>query len=290
MPSLVRQSYGKHRVQVSKIKRIDAGSPNETHQFFEASVDIELDGDFDAVYLNGDNRLVVATDTCRNTVYVLAKDDPIDSLESFGCTIANHFLNQYAHVNHVTVSLRQKLWTRLLESSHGFTGNDSSTPTCTVVAKRTTAQHAVAVTAGIADCLIAKTTMSGFSDFHRDEFRTLPDTDDRILATSLTANWTYSNDVPSDFESYREAIKTQMMKTFLDHFSRSVQETLYLMATAAIECCEWIETISLTMPNKHHIRFNLEPFGRTNDNEVFVATSEPFGYITATVARCAQPR
>ena len=39
------------------------------------------------------------------------------------------------------------------------------------------------------------------------------------------------------------------------------------------------------MPNKHHILFNLDQFGMENKNEVFMATSEPFGYITGTITR-----
>jgi len=288
MASSVLQSYGKHCVRVSKIKRLDVGQPNESHDFFEASVDIELQGDFAAAYLDGDNRLVVATDTCRNTVYVLAKDDPIDSLESFGCTIATHFLNQYSHIELATVTLRQQIWHRMFASPHGFMGNDSETPTATVVAERVGKQHHLSVTSGITDCVIAKTTESGFANFHQDAFRTLPDTADRILATSLTASWSYSSDSLGNYNEYREAIRTQLLETFLDHYSRSAQETLYLMATAAIARCNEIETISLTMPNKHHIRFDLEPFGRTNDNDVFVVTDEPFGFITATINKSDQ--
>ncbi len=39
------------------------------------------------------------------------------------------------------------------------------------------------------------------------------------------------------------------------------------------------------MPDKHHILFNLEQFGMENKNEIFMATDEPFGYITGTVSR-----
>lgn len=285
MASLVHQSYGKHCVRFSKIKRHGVGSSSESHEFFEASVDIELEGDFDAAYLNGDNRLVVATDTCRNTVYAIAKDDPIVSLESFGSTLANHFLSQYAHVNMATVTLRQRLWHRLLESPHAFTGNDSEMPMATIIAKREGAEIHLGITAGMMDCVIAKTTESGFANFHQDEFRTLPDTDDRILATSLTASWTYLDNHSGAYQLHREAVRSQLLATFLNHYSRSVQETLYLMASAAISHCEAIATITLTMPNKHHIRFDLDPLGRTNDNEVFVVTNEPFGFITATLAQ-----
>jgi urate oxidase len=140
------------------------------------------------------------------------------------------------------------------------------------------------VTAGIEHLLIAKTTESGFADFHRDKFRTLADTDDRILATELTATWVYeSADV--EFAANRVAVMNALVARFADHYSRSVQETLYFMGEAALAVCSQVTQISLAMPNKHHMRFDLSPFGRENDNEVFVVTNEPFGYITGTIAR-----
>jgi len=288
MASLVRQSYGKHQVRVSKVKRTTPQDGNAgQHEFFQASVNIELEGSFEAAYTEGDNQSVIATDTCRNTVYVLAKDDPIVSLESFGVTIANHFLERYAHVERVTVTLEQQLWHRLLDSPHGFIGNDRETPTAKFVGVRNRdGSTSLSISAGITDCMLAKTTKSGFSNFHRDEFRTLPDTDDRILGTVLSAAWNYSiGDAGQDFNAHRSIIRDALLTTFLNHYSRSVQETLFRMASSALERCREIESITLTMPNKHHIRFNLEPFGRANDNEVFVVTDQPFGFITATVAR-----
>lgn len=296
MTTLIRQSYGKHRVRFSKIKRSSSSSTTgQRHDFVEASVDVELEGDFAAAYTDGDNRLVVATDTCRNTIYVLAKDDPIESIESFGVTVVSHFLKQYAHVNRITVSISQQVWHRMLDSDHGFTGNDRQTPTATLIGTRLPdGKLALQITSGVKNCMIAKTTESGFSDFHRDEFRTLPDVDDRILATVMTAAWDYAplERVPDEssaptiqFNDCREKIHDAMLATFLNHYSRSVQETLYLMATAALEARAEIRSITLTMPNKHHIRFNLDPFGRNNENEIFVVTDEPYGYITATVGR-----
>jgi len=46
-----------------------------------------------------------------------------------------------------------------------------------------------------------------------------------------------------------------------------------------------VKEIGLIMPNKHHILFNLEQFGMENKNEIFIATDEPFGYITGTLKR-----
>lgn len=286
---LVQQTYGKHRVRVSKIRRPRVAPPGEErHELVEVTVDVELQGSFDTAYTRGDNSLVIATDTCRNTIYVLAKDDPLDSIESFGSTVANHFLRQYAHVNRVTVSLSEKKWHRLLDCPHGFLGTDNETPTATVTATRDI-DFATVIRGGVENLMIAKTTQSGFASFHRDEYRTLPDTDDRILATSMKASWTYNswtdNAKAKDFVHSRALIRSALLSTFIDHYSHSVQETLYKMAEAALSAAESISSITLTMPNKHHIAFNLAPFNRANDNEVFVVTDEPFGFISATVDR-----
>lgn len=282
MTSLAFNRYGKHRVRVSKIRRPrKAAAKAERHELVEAAVDVELEGEFAASFTEGDNRNVIATDTCKNTVYVLAKDHPLDTIESFGLAIAEHFLGRYEHVSRCLVSLEERVWSRLAESPFCFTASGSATPTTVIDSRRGQTPQ---VKSGVEKLLIAKTTESGFSNFHRDEFRTLPDTDDRILATELSAVWTYDL-TTVDFAKGRSVIVDALLKRFTDHYSRSVQETLYFMGQAALAACPAAKEITLTMPNKHHLLVNLAPFGRTNENEVFVATDEPFGYITGTVTR-----
>ena len=131
--------------------------------------------------------------------------------------------------------------------------------------------------------VVLKTTDSAFAGFPRDEFTTLPETDDRVLATSVTAAWTYRPGA-SDF-SARDRIRAALLDTFAAHDSRSVQHTLYAMGEAALAASTGISEITLTMPNRHHLLVNLEPFGLDNPNVVFVATDRPFGLIEATVRR-----
>lgn len=279
--TLTHNAYGKHHVRVSKIKR-----PPETpdrHEFIEASVDVTLEGELESSYTQGDNANVVATDTCKNTVYVLAKDDPFDTIESFGLTVAQHFLKQYDHLHRATVTLREHRWHRLLDCPHAFAGSDGETPTATVVAER---GMDPTVTAGLDHLMIAKTTQTGFENFHRDAFRTLPDTDDRIFATVLTASWNYASPPSAlDFNRCRDVIRQAMLAKFIDHYSKSVQETLYLMGRAALDACADVASVTLSMPNKHHLKVDLSPFERENANEVFMVTDEPYGFITGTVAR-----
>ena len=279
--SLTHNSYGKHKVRVSKIKR-GAADPSR-HELIEATVNILLEGDLDEAYTKGENEKVVATDTCKNTIYAIAKDDPFDTIESFGVALAKHFLRQYSHLSQVRVEIRQHNWSRLLDCPHAFHGSDGETPTAEI---RFVRDQPVEISGGIDGLVIAKTTESGFANFHRDEYRTLPDTDDRILATSVTAKWQFI-DANADFTAAKLAIRDAILRKFIDHYSKSVQQTLMLMGEAALEACDVIDAITLTMPNKHHIQFNLKPFGRENNNDVFVVTDEPAGYIHATVSRDA---
>lgn len=279
---LHKHCYGKHQVRVSKVRRPRLAAPrDETHELVEVAVDLELLGSFEASYLKGDNRQVIATDTCKNTVYVLAQDDPLDSIEGFGLTIARHFIKQYKHVDLSRVSLRERVWDRLLDSPHSFVASGASTPTAVVEVGR---NNSASVTAGVEGLLVAKTTETGFANFHQDQYRTLADTDDRVLATQIASTWQYEG-VISDFAAARQSVVDTLLKRFVDHYSRSVQETLFLMGEAVLERCDGVKEITITLPNKHHILFDLTPFGRKNENEVFVVTDEPYGYITATVRR-----
>jgi urate oxidase len=140
------------------------------------------------------------------------------------------------------------------------------------------------VEAGIDDLLVLKTTNSGWEGFLRERFTTLPETNDRILATKITANWLYG-DANVDFDRLWHGVRERILETFTNHYSPSVQNTLYRMGEAVLEGFPEIEKIHLSLPNKHHLLYDLERFGMENEGEIFHATSEPYGLIEGTVER-----
>ena len=140
------------------------------------------------------------------------------------------------------------------------------------------------VGAGISDLMILKSAGSAFAGFPRDEFTTLPETHDRLLATSLTATWQYAG-VDIDFGPRWHAIRQTLLESFAEHDSQSVQHTLYAMGQAVLDAADEVAAIRLVMPNKHHLPVDLTKFGRENRNEIFVATDEPYGLIEATLTR-----
>lgn len=273
---LVHDQYGKGDVRVSKIKRLP-----DRHEFVEARITVVLEGQFQDSFIKGDNHQIIATDSIRNTIYLKAKDDPWESIEGLGMTLARHFVSIYDHVNKATITLREHVWHRIGDGSAAFTGSDVETPVTTVRLER---GRELAVESGLDELMLAKTTDTAFKGFVDDQYRTLPDADDRILATVLNAMWAY-NTTDVDFITERKAIRDAMLDKFAHHMSWSVQQSIYLLGQAALEASGAITQITLTMPNKHHIKFNTTPFGLENNNEIFHVTDEPFGWISGTVAR-----
>lgn len=274
---LTHNSYGKSRVRLTKVER-----HADRHDLFEWSVDVQLTGDFVPAYTVGDNRQVIATDTMKNAVYVLASDEPLGSPEAFALRLAQHFLS-YSQVVSATFGVQADLWQRIevggRPHSHAFVGGGSERRICSVVADRKDTR----ISSGLTDVLVLKTTDSAWKDFHRDQYRTLPDAEDRILATSLTANWTYLRS--ADWNAVHAVVRAALLESFAGHKSLGVQHTLQAMGAAVLEAASDVDEITLTLPNRHRILMNLAPFARENTNAVFVATDEPHGLISGTLRR-----
>ena len=271
--------YGKAKIRVlKKLKR------DSLHTIKELDVEVLLAGDFESSYSAGDNRLVVATDTMKNTVNVLAFEKLEEQTELFALDLAQHFLEKYPHVSEVTIETSERIWQRLKAdgkpSPTNFLATQKYTPICEVHATRTNTR----LTSGVRDLVILKSAGSGFADFHRDEFTTLPETQDRILATRMASKWTFAIS-PADYNQTNEDILDAMLECFVVNDSPSVQKTMYDMGLAALNRCPEISNVNLTMPNLHCLLIDLKPFGQTNPNTLFVPTDAPHGLIEATIER-----
>ncbi len=284
---LSQNCYGKSSVRVAKVTR-----HADRHDLKEVSVSIQLTGDFGKVYQHGDNSPVLPTDTMKNTVYALAQQHKLETIEEFGLALARHFLDYNTHIACATIELSETLWQRLTISTsnstakvhpYAFIGAGNEKWTSLITQDR----EAVAIQSGLQHMVLLKTTESGFSGFLRDPFTTLKETDDRVCATDLQADWLYQN-AEADFNRCRQNIRQALIEAFAQHYSMSVQHTLYVMGEAALAASPEISQIHLVMPNKHYLLFDLERFGIDNQNEIFVPTGEPFGRIEGTLKRVSE--
>src|SRR5579875_1247308 len=95
------------------------------HDLRELAVNILFEGEFARAYEDGDNSSLLPTDTMKNTVYILARTLPWDSIEVFGQGIAQHFLAAVDHLTHVTIEIEQVPWRQIgaHESAFSQSGN-----------------------------------------------------------------------------------------------------------------------------------------------------------------------
>jgi urate oxidase len=271
MAALTWNSYGKSSIRLVRVRR---GS--EPHHIVDVTMDVALEGTFEKVYTDGDNSACLATDTMKNTVYALAKGDSLEQVEAFSSTLADYF-SQKPGVSMVRIQAAEHPWSRL--DAHAFVSAGSEEWTSVVVR----AAGRTSIASGLRGLVVLKTTDSAFSGFPRDQYTTLPETRDRILATSITASWNYADGF-RDF-GRRSAVRSALLTTFAAHKSESVQQTLYAMGEAALAACDGVVDIQLSLPNRHHLLVDLSPFGLANPNEIFVATEQPYGLIEARISR-----
>jgi urate oxidase len=263
--------WGKSGVRVSKLLRGD-----ESDDFIDVTVQVLLEGDVAPAHTGGDNSFVLPTDTMRNTVYGLAQSHLTRDLERFGEVLCDHFMAREG-VDGAAVMLEEAVWAR--ETSHGFVGGGSERRVARVV-RGTGASTA----AGIHGLVVLKTTGSAFEGFPRDEFTILPEASDRLLATSITADWAYSS-LPADTSATWGSVRQVLLDRFFEDWSASVQHQGYLMGEAVLEAVDEIESISFRLPNQHHLPFDLTRFGLEWEGTVFHPVSEPYGDIHLTVTR-----
>ena len=279
MTSLGPNRYGKSAIRLVRVIR-----DPERHTVRDLTVAIALEGDFEAAHVHGDNGAVVATDTMKNTVYAFAREHLTGSVEEFALVLARHFA-AFEQVSRATVSADEHRWVRLPTADgpapDAFLRSGDYVRTAQVAA----GVDGRSVTSGVRDLVVMKTTRSAFRGFPRDAFTTLADTDDRLMATRMSAEWRYAGDGPADFDATFDEVGATMLDAFATHHSPSVQASIWIVGRAMLDAHAELESVRMVLPNLHHWLVDLAPFGQENPGEVFVATTEPHGLIDATVTR-----
>ncbi|ASE11929.1 MULTISPECIES: factor-independent urate hydroxylase [Kocuria] len=277
---LGKNQYGKAENHVVRIHR-----DTDRHVIRDLVVTSQLRGDFEAVHTQGDNAHCVPTDTQKNTVFAFVQKYGVDSPEALLLKLSEHFTSEFEWVSGGRWAADEHAWDRINDNDHCFVQNKQEVRTAVVV----TDGPRSTVISGFKDLTVLKSTESGFQGYPKDQYTTLPETTDRIMSTDVATRWRYST-TDVDFDAVYEDVKKIILDKFTDHYSRALQETLYLMGKAVIEAHPEIDEIKFSCPNKHHFVYDLGFCDLPNDNETHYAADRPFGLIEATVQRKdAQP-
>lgn len=258
---------------------------------------------------------MVATDTQKQTCYILAKQNPVTPPELFASIIGSHFVSTYSHIHACHVNITQHRWTRMIVDGkphpHSFFRDGEEVRQVELVARE---GKGIFIKSGLDKLLVLKSTGSAFYGFHRDEYTQLPETWDRILSTEVAANWHWKTfydlkEVRSNaakFDDAWEKSRTITLNTFANDNSASVQNTMYKMCDQILAAAPMVEAVQYSLPNKHYFEIGKSRLRSLNikmltfildlswhkglkntgkDAEVYAPQSNPNGLIECTVTR-----
>ncbi|HEY2693588.1 MAG TPA: urate oxidase [Streptosporangiaceae bacterium] len=294
---LGRNQYGKAETRVVRIYR-DA----ERHEIRDLNVTTTLRGDFTDAHTRGDQARVLPTDTQKNTCFAYAKEKGVGEIEEYALNLARHFVDDVGPVAEARVEVDEYGWERVAVAGEGhphtFARTSGQVRTTAVTVAGTQPEQRAWIVSGLKDLVLLKSTGSEFAGFLTDEYTTLAETSDRILATSLIARWLYRSParpalptrpaLPVRLTGWDEAyaqIRQIMLERFATVHSLALQQTLWEMGRAVLEARTDVAEIRLSAPNRHHFLADLAPFGLDNPGEVFYAADRPYGLIQCAVQR-----
>jgi len=269
--------YGKAEVRVVHVSR--GAGPDGSDLVRDWNVSTSLSGDLAATHLTGDNSRVLPTDTQKNTVYALAKKLGGIEPEAFAIELATHYTGSADAISRARIAIEEYPWTPISDGGHSFARSAQYARIVTVTDDR---ELGCSVVGGIGDLIVLNTTGSQFWGFARDEYTTLSDAYDRMLATVVSARWRFRQP-DADWGAAFQTAKAALIEAFAQTESYSLQQTLYAMGTAILTAVPQICEVRLALPNKHHFLADLTPFGMANENEVYYAADRPYGLIEGTV-------
>jgi urate oxidase len=276
--------YGKAENRVVRVYRDTA-----RHEIRDLNVSTALRGDFTEAHTTGDQANVLPTDTQKNTAFAFAKEHGVTSPEDYALTLGQRFLDVTPAATASRIEVEEYAWDRIevggTGHDHAFVKRGGEVRSTVVTRDRSGDEPRAWVVSGVKDLVVLKSTGSEFKGFLKDEYTTLPEADDRILATSLTTTWTYADSSDRDWDARYATVRAAILEAFATTYSRALQESLHAMGTAVLEAHADITSISFAAPNKHHFLVDLEPFGLKNDGEVFIAADRPYGLIEAALSR-----
>ena len=279
--------YGKAETRVVRIYR-----DTPRHEIRDLTVSTALRGDFAAAYVSGDQSAVLPTDSQKNTCFAYAKEKGVGAVEGYALELARHFVTDIEPVRQARVEVAEHRWERISVAGaphpHAFVRAGQDVRTTAVTVREDGTGQRAHVVSGLRDLVLLKSTGSEFAGFLTDRYTTLPETHDRVLATSLTASWRYRDD-QADWDQAHAAVRQILLEQFAVVHSLALQQSLWEMGRAVLAARDEVAEIRLSAPNRHHFLVDLAPFGLDNPGEVFFAADRPYGLLQCAVQRDDAP-
>ncbi len=304
--------YGKHRVPVYRVYAAplrgvtpipESPFVGRANELFACEVDVEVLGDdFLPAYTQGDNSMVVATDSMKNFVLRQALAYDGATLEGFLAFLGRGLTATYRQLRTLRLTARELPFVAasvpdlagdrafvpsdvLFARSHG----DRSVATLDVVANGDTAD-VTAHRCGRVGLELLKITGSSFTSFVRDGYTTLPERRDRPLFIHLDVAWRYAEVtdlLAPDPARYvpGEQVRDLVQTVFAGFVSESIQHLVHELGVRLLERFPQLAEIGFVAQNRTR-----DPVAEAEADPRVKVYSDPFpayGVITLTLKRGA---
>lgn len=266
-----------------------------------ASIEVRVLGTaFMAAYTEGDNRLVVATDTMKNFIHRESLAFRGATLEEWLEFVGRRFLETYPHMERLRVSgVEIPFEPAVVPAADGdgwdasdvlFERQHGNRSTAALELDRTDAGE-VGVTdlsAGRVGMQLMKVTGSSFADFARDAYTTLPERKDRPLYVHLDVGWKYFAPdlaLARDHTTYvaGEQVADLVGAVFHRFVSLSIQHLVNEIGAAMLERWPQLSEVSFEAQNR------LWDLAVTSDEDdrakVYCDPRPPYGRIGLVLRR-----
>lgn len=259
----VFRSYAK---PLTGVKVIPESSFNgRGNVLFGMNIKVAVKGEqFFTSFTEGDNSLVVATDSMKNFILRHAADYTGATMEGFLEYASRCFLETYPQMTGVRMSAEQVPFEQIrVGNTNGIVPSDlvfkyshNESASATFVLERE--GHCINVAehqSGVMNLRLIKVKGSGFSGFVRDEYTTLPETSDRPLFIFLNIHWKYTetedglDDTRGNYVD-AEQIRDIAATVFHEHNSPSIQHLIYLIGLRVLHNFSQLAEVSFESNNR----------------------------------------
>ncbi|MFC5452234.1 factor-independent urate hydroxylase [Paenibacillus aestuarii] len=294
----VYRSYAKPLTQITPIP--ESGFTGRDNILFGMNVKIAVSGEkLFSSFSEGDNSVVVATDSMKN--FILRKAGAYEgaTAEGFLEFAGRQFLETYPHLTGVKMSADQVPFEVLPVPASGVPGaeqlpgqlhaselvfrySQNEHPTALVELVRTAegieiVQHG----GGVAGLKLIKVKGSSFAGFIRDSYTTLPETSDRPLFIFLDIAWCYEqaeDALDADRERYvaAEQIRDIAHTVFHEQHSPSIQNLIYRIGQRALRRFPQLKEIRFESNNRTWETVLEQAV--TREGKVFTEPRPPYGF------------
>ncbi len=243
---------------------------------FAGEVRLEVFGQNIArAWTEGDNAVILPTDTMKNFIHARALEYPGASLEEFLEHLGRQFLAAYGHVEEIRMRARELPFARETRVLFRRIYDDYG------IAELTLGRSGILDHRSGREALhLIKLTGSSFARFLRDDYTTLPEMEDRPLFIYLNAYWRHRS---SHERVTSEQVRGSLLATFDSFVSRSIQHLVHEMGQRLLAGFPAIAEVSFEAENR--LWDTAEVSAANPRVKVYCDPRPPYGASTLTLTR-----